>query len=337
MHVAHAHALLVEIFGQVLGHALGEHGDQRAIALRRRLANFAKDIVDLGLGGAHLDRRIDQAGRADDLLGEDAAGALHLPAARRRRDVGRLRAHEVPFLEAQRPVVHAGRQAEAVFGERRLAAKIAAIHAADLRDGDVALVDEDQRVVRQILEQGGRRLARLAAGEIARIVLDAGAGAGRLDHLDVETAALLQPLRFQQAAGGGELGQPQAQLLLDALHRLGQRRPRRHIMRIGVDLDLLEVARLLAGQRIELGDRTRSRRRTARRARRGPPGGRGTGRPCRRARGRCRDESRRRRACSAAPPGRRATGAGRCARPPSGRRSSPYRSRPSRCRRCTTR
>ena len=36
MHVAHADALLVQVFGQVLGHALGQHGDQRAVALLRR-------------------------------------------------------------------------------------------------------------------------------------------------------------------------------------------------------------------------------------------------------------------------------------------------------------
>ena len=33
MHVAHAHAVLVQIFGEVLGHALGQHGDERAVAL----------------------------------------------------------------------------------------------------------------------------------------------------------------------------------------------------------------------------------------------------------------------------------------------------------------
>ena len=97
VHVAHAHALLVQIFGQVLGHALGQHGDQRAIAGPRRLADFAEHVVDLGLGRAHLDRRIDQPGRADDLLGEDAAGLLHLPAAGRRRDGDRERAASRPI------------------------------------------------------------------------------------------------------------------------------------------------------------------------------------------------------------------------------------------------
>ena len=52
-----------------------------------------------------------------------------------------------------------------------------------------------------------------------------------------------------------ELVEARLQLLLDRLDRLQQRRARRHIMRIGVDLDEFEVLRLLAGQRIEFGDR----------------------------------------------------------------------------------
>jgi hypothetical protein len=88
--------------------------------------DLAEEVVDLVLGRAHLDRRVDQPGRADDLLGEDAAGLVELPAAGRRRDMDGERAHRVPFLEAQRPVVHAGGQAEAVFRQRRLAAEVAA-------------------------------------------------------------------------------------------------------------------------------------------------------------------------------------------------------------------
>jgi hypothetical protein len=152
------------------------------------------------LDRADLDRRVDQAGGADDLLGEDAAGLLHLPRAGRGRDGDRLRAHRVPLLEAQRAVVDAGRQAEAVFGQRRLAAEVAAIHAADLRHGDVAFVDEEQRVVGQIFEQRRRRLAGRRPVRIARVVLDAGAGAGGGDHFEVEIGALLQPLRLEQLA-----------------------------------------------------------------------------------------------------------------------------------------
>ncbi len=200
VHVAHPHAVLVQVFGQVLGHALGQHGDQRAIAALRHLLDLGEQVVDLAAGRADLDRRVDQAGRADHLLDEDAAGLLQLPVPRRRRDDDGLRPHRVPFLEPQRAVVHAGGQPKTVFGQRRLAPVVAAVHAADLRDGHVALVAEDQGVVGQVLEQGRRRLAGPAAGEVARIVLDAGAGAGRLQHLEVEDGALLEPLRLEQPA-----------------------------------------------------------------------------------------------------------------------------------------
>ena len=167
----------------------------------------------------------------------------------------RLRPHRVPFLEAQRPVVHARRQPEAVFGQRRLAAEVAAIHAAELRDGDVALVDENQRVVGHVFEQRRRRLAGLAAGEIARIILDAGAGAGRLHHFEIVQRALLEPLRLEQPAGGVELFEALPQFELDAVDRLQQRRPRRHVVRIGVDFDEFQLVGLLPGQRIEFVDR----------------------------------------------------------------------------------
>src|SRR3546814_1026835 len=121
------------------------------------------------LGRADDADRVDEAGRADDLLDEDAAGLLQFPIAGRCRDIDRLRAHLLPFLELQRPVVDAGRQAEAVLGERRLARVVAAEHAVELADGDVALVDEEEGVVRQVLEEGRRRLARLASGKVARV------------------------------------------------------------------------------------------------------------------------------------------------------------------------
>ena len=191
---------------------------RRAVARAAAVSlDLAQQVVDLAAGRAHLDRRVDEAGRADHLLDEDALGALHLPGAGRRRDVHGLRPHGVPFLEAQRAVVEAGGQPEAVFGQRRLAAEVALVHAADLRHRDVALVGEDQRVVGQVFEQGRRRLARLAAGEIARIVLDALAGAGGLHHLEVEGGALLEPLRLEQPAHGVQLLEPAFSSALMAL------------------------------------------------------------------------------------------------------------------------
>ena len=119
----------------------------------------------------------------------------------------------------------------------------------------MALVDEHQRIVGHIFEQCRRRLAGLSPGEIARIVLDAGAGAGRLHHFQIVERALFEPLRFQQTPGGVELIEPRAQLELDAGDRLQQCRPRCHIVGVGVDFHEFQFVGLLAGERIEFVDR----------------------------------------------------------------------------------
>ena len=201
MHVAHAHAVFMQVLGEVLRHALGERGYQRAVTGLRRLHDLVEHVVHLGAGGAHFHFRVCQSRRADHLLGEDAVGLFQFPAAGCRRNGDRLRAHAVPFLEAERPVVHAGGEAEAILRERRLAAEVPAIHAADLRDRHVAFIDEDDGVVRDVLEERRRRFAGLASRKVARIVLDPRAASGCLQHFQVKARALLQPLGLEQAAG----------------------------------------------------------------------------------------------------------------------------------------
>ena len=64
----------------------------------------------------------------------------------------------------------------------------------------MALVDDDKHVFREEIEQAVGTLARLAAVEIARIVLDARAVAKLLYHLHVVLHALLYALRPQRVA-----------------------------------------------------------------------------------------------------------------------------------------
>ena len=101
---------------------------------------------------------------------------------------------------------------------------VAARHRADLGDRLVAFIDEQQRVVGQVFEQGRRRFAGHAPGQEARIVFDSRARAGGGHHFEVEVRALLQPLGFEQLALGVEFLQPLGQLELDRLARLHQRR-----------------------------------------------------------------------------------------------------------------
>jgi len=95
----------------------------------------------------------------------------------------------------------------------------------------------------------------LSSGEVAAVVLDAGAAAGGLDHLKVEGGALLQPLRLQQLALLDQPVESLLQLGLDQADRLDQRRARGDVVAVGVDPHLGQVGGLPAGQRVELGDR----------------------------------------------------------------------------------
>src|SRR5205085_5131633 len=100
-------------------------------------------------------------------------------------------------------------QAETVLHQIFLARPVAAVHATELRDGDVALVDDHQRVGRQVIDERRRRLAGLPAGKMARVVFDALAEAELREHLQVEARALLDALRLHQAPGAlEELGAP---------------------------------------------------------------------------------------------------------------------------------
>ena len=202
MQVADLHPLLVQVLGQVLGHALGERRHQHALALARgrRGTRPAGRRPGARPGGRCTSGSTSPVGRITCSTNTPPVRSSS-QAAGRGRDEDRLRPHRVPLLELERPVVGARGQAEAELGQRRLALEVALEHAADLRHRDVALVDEQQRVLRDVLEQRRRRLARRPAGQVARIVLDARAGARGQDHLEVGRGALLDPLGLQQLAG----------------------------------------------------------------------------------------------------------------------------------------
>ena len=102
------------------------------------------------------------------------------------------------FIEPQRPIVERGRQTESVVDEIFLARTIAAIHAANLRHGHMALIDEHQRIARQVVDQRRRRLARLAPGQVPRVVFDAFAEPDLAHHFEIEAGALLDSLRLDE-------------------------------------------------------------------------------------------------------------------------------------------
>jgi hypothetical protein len=218
MQVADLEAHLEQVVRQVLAHLLGERRDQGALVAVDDDADLVHQVVDLVARLAHVHGRVHDPRRADDLL-DDRPRALALEAAGRRRDEDHLRRDGEELVERLRPVVHRGRQPEAVVDERALARPVALEHRADLRHGLVGLVDEADEVLGEVVDEAVRPVAGVAAVEDPRVVLDAVAEAHLPQHLHVVLRALAQAVGLQELALGLELGAAGVELAADLLDR----------------------------------------------------------------------------------------------------------------------
>ena len=115
----------------------------------------------------------------------------------------------------------------------------------------MALVDDHQRLRRQVVDQRRRRLAGLAAGEVPRVVLDALAEPHLVQHLEIEPRALLDPLRLDELPLALEELDPLAKLELDRLDRPERRRPRRDVVARRVHGEPGHPLHRPAGERVE--------------------------------------------------------------------------------------
>ena len=215
MEPAAADLPLLKVGGEILGQLLGERCHQHPLARGHHLGDLTREVHHLVLRGHDLDHGVEQAGRPDHLLHHLAAGAGEFPRSGRGRHEYRLMEPLLPLVKHQRPVVEGAGQPEAVIDERRLAALVAGVHAADLRHGDVRLIDEEQEVVGKVVEERAGCAAGRPARERPGIVLDPRAEARLHQHLDVESRAGVEPLGFQQLALALELLQPGLELVLD--------------------------------------------------------------------------------------------------------------------------
>src|SRR4051794_6058610 len=87
-----------------------------------------------------------------------------------------------------------------------------------LRYSLMRFIDEHQEFARHVIQQRRRWFARQAAREVPRVILDAMAVAHGLDHLQVETSALVYALRLDQPSLFFEFHFPPLQFLKDRSH-----------------------------------------------------------------------------------------------------------------------
>ena len=142
-----------------------------------------------------------------------------------------------------------------MLGKGDLATAVAFVHAANLRNGDMGLVDDAQEIFGEIIDKRIGRLTRRTPIKVARIVLDAAAKAHGLEHFQIVIGAHLQTLGLEQLAFGLELRQPFAQLILDGLQRAVHLGAGRNVMRRRPDGERFVRAQNFARHVVYFGNR----------------------------------------------------------------------------------
>jgi len=145
---------------------------------------------------ANFNLRVHKASRANHLFDNRARCARQFVRTRRSRNVNDLARAMLELLEGKRAIIQRRGHAETIIDQRLFARAIALVHSIQLRNGLVRFVREEQIILRNVIEQRRRRLSRQAPRKMTRIVFHAVAITDGAHHLDVETRALPQTLRF---------------------------------------------------------------------------------------------------------------------------------------------
>ncbi len=161
------------------------------------------------------------------------------------------------LLEGERTIVQSGRHAKAIIDEGLFAGAVAIKHSADLRNGDVGFVDEEQVILRDVVEQRRRGLSGEAAAEVARIIFNAVAIADGAHHFHVEHGALDDALGFDKLALFFQFFFPPVEFVLNADDGAVALSGLHDVVGFRIDSDAREVLVASAnftGERIDLAE-----------------------------------------------------------------------------------
>ena len=197
MDVAATNAHFCEIFLQLLGHPFGKSGNKHPFVHFGPFADFLKQVIHLIFHRTNLNRRVKQSGRPYNLLNHKAFRLLKLVVCRSCAHKYLLSCNLLEFIEFQRPVVRCSRESEPIVNQYALPRMVTTVHGTNLRQGNMALVDECNEILGEIVNQAERPHPFLPSVEISGIILDSGAITHFLDELEIIFHPLLQPLGFQ--------------------------------------------------------------------------------------------------------------------------------------------
>ena len=113
-------------------------------------------VVYLIFGRPHGDGRVHQTRRPDELLHDGPFALGKLVVGRRSAHVNGSTRQRFELAEGEGTVVLGRREPETVLHEALLAGTVAAVHGPYLRNGYMALVDDQQVVFRKVVQQAVR-------------------------------------------------------------------------------------------------------------------------------------------------------------------------------------
>ena len=253
--IAHPDADFLIVIGQVFSQPFGQGGGQHPLTFFSPQSDFFQQVVHLLPGRSDRNLGVQQAGGTNELFHNAAFALFAFIVAWCRRDVDRLAGAPLEFMKAEGTVIQGGGQPKAVLHQGGLARAVATVHAANLGDGDMAFIDEDQVVVRKIVEQRMGWFARLPAIQVARVILDARTKAHFAQEREIVQGALLQALAFEEFVFLLQLFEPLCQLLLDGLCGALQPTGGGDIVAGRINGDFIQPTQHLAPERVDLGNR----------------------------------------------------------------------------------
>ena len=214
MHVADFDSRLLQISGKILRHLLGQGGDQNPLLPGGPLADLLHQIVDLPFHRLNKNLRIHQTGGPDDLL-HHLAAALLFKVPRCGADKNRLMHMGIELVKVQRPVIVSAGQPEAVIDQHFFSGEISPIHPPYLGQRHMGFVHKQQKIVREIIQQGAGSRAGFPAGQHPGVVFNAFAHTDFRQHLDIIPGTLEDSLSLQQLPFFFEPLHPLVQLRLN--------------------------------------------------------------------------------------------------------------------------
>ena len=218
MQIFHPDAHFSHIIRKILCHTLCQCCNKNFIFLGDLFVDLADQIIDLSLDRTYRHLRIKKSCRPDHLLCPQEF-VFFLIRSRRSRYKQDLINLTLKFFKIQGTVILRRRQTEPVIHQRTLSRLVAVVHASDLRDRLVGLVDHHNEVIWEIIDQGIRRLPRRKPCQMTGIILDSRAESRLLEHLDIKICPLCNTLCFQKFVLPLEFFHTLVQLFLNIMHR----------------------------------------------------------------------------------------------------------------------